>query len=258
MLPPAVTPLYVDGDFTVATAISTPIFSQPFAGDNGEYVLTQAFQQFAANFAPLALNTVHPSFASYVLTSESPLQDIGAGIVTWMRTYCKVPATRSDGGCISYPFIGFTAQTTIVGSVSTTLAGRPRFTEVVNARIQHDYYLVGSGGTYTDQTLIPINIEQRYYVPYGNIAISSGTTTFTPLYAAGSTLAILTGNQTDYLNDNVTVSGVAFSAPQASVPSRSAYTAMMIAGSEIVAEPSKVVRWMGNIWDRQTVYILAR
>lgn len=252
-------PIFIDGNWTVAAAVNTPQLSQPFPGDAGLYVLTQDFMQLAANFTALALNTAHPTFTDYVLTGESKPQPLDGGAQRWTRTYCKVPATRNDGGCIAYRFIGLAAQITQVGgSITQNLIGRPRYSRTVNCRIQHDYYLVGTGGTYTDETGIPLLPETQYYVPLGTTKINSGVTTFTPVYSSGNPLQALTGLPVDYLNDNATINGILFSAPQATIPSRTQYVNMIVNGTEIIAEGSKVTRWQGNIWDRVTVYIVAQ
>lgn len=101
---------FQDGDFTTALASGPILFSQPFVGDPGAYVLTQEFMQFRANWTALPFQTQvpdgaggfityvtrHPTYTDYYLTSESPLQSMDGGIVKWQRIYCQIPANRSD------------------------------------------------------------------------------------------------------------------------------------------------------------------
>lgn len=101
---------YVDGDFSVAAASGPALFSQPFVGDAGYYVLTQEFTQLLAYWTPLPLQTQipdgiggfltfvtrHPQYTNYFLTGEGPLQQLDGGIVKWQRVYCQIPANRSD------------------------------------------------------------------------------------------------------------------------------------------------------------------
>lgn len=264
-------PAYVDGDLTVATEVGKPRLTQPFAGDNGEYVLQQDFMQFLANFTPLALNTAFPTapYSSYLLTGESPLQNLDAGIVKWTRTYCLVPASRSDPGSTPYRFIGYAGQITLVGSTLISFVGRPRFTRVVKCRVQHDYFLIGTGGL-TDDSAITLFLEQGYYTPLGTTTTSGGVTTLTPLYPITNTLQQVTGNMVDNLNDNATWLGTSFSATL-TVPTRTQYLALITAGTplpnqagtgcrtgEIIAVGSTLSRWQGNILDRQTTYIYAQ
>lgn len=256
-------PVYVDGDFTVATAISKPRLSQPFQGDSGEYVLQQDFMQAVDSFVALGFNTAYTTapYTDYVLVGESPLANHDAGIVSWTRTYAKVPAQRSDPSSYSYRFIGYETQI-VVDSGDPTKSfryiGRPRFTREVASRIQHDYFLIGTGGLAT-QNLIPLLLEQAYYIPLGFQQFGPGTiNTFTPTYPITNALQQLTGNQVDFITDTVTFAGNAFVNSAGTIPSRTDYLAMVTAKSEIIAAGSKLTRWMGNIIDRATTYIVAQ
>jgi hypothetical protein len=116
--------------------------------------------------------------------------------------------------------------------------------------------MVGSGGSYSDPTLIPLIQEQLYYMPIGSFAVSGGTGTFTPVYPDGNPLQALTGQQVDFLFDSWSSGG--FTSSQHSYPSLTAYKALVVAGGYIVAQASTLSRWQGNIWDRSTVYVLAQ
>ncbi len=247
---------YSDID-TTSLKVGKARFSQPFMGDNGEYLLDQDFQVDIGSFAPLALNTVHPDFATYHLVGESPLQDLGGGQMKWTRTYAQVPALRNDYSSISYNFIGYLGVFPVqIGLTpgSPQLLGRPRFTAVVNCRIQSDYFLVGTGGSYTIASAIPQIYEQKYYVPSGTWQASGITFVFVPLYT-DPTLQALYGIPCEYIYD--TTGPLALSIAVPSVPTRSQYDAMRIAQTEIVAENSSLSRWRGNIYVRTTKYVVA-
>lgn len=85
---------FVDGDFTVAVAQGKPRRTYPIRGDTSSFYVEQDFMQYFANFAALALNTVHPDIAACYLVQESPQTDLGGGICRWTRTYAKIPANR--------------------------------------------------------------------------------------------------------------------------------------------------------------------
>ena len=231
-------------------------FSQPFMGDNGEYLLDQDFQVDIGSFAPLALNTVHPDYATYHLVGESQLQDLGGGQVKWTRTYAQVPATRNDYSSIAYNFIGYLGlNPTSIGTTpaAASVLGRPRFVSVVNCRIQSDYFLVGAGGLFSPASIASIP-EQKYYIPTGTWQASGMTFVFVPQYT-DPTLAALHGIPCDLIYD---ITGAfAFSVSVPSVPSRTDYEALRTAGSEIVAENSTLSRWRGNIYVRTTKYVVA-
>src|SRR5512146_759864 len=143
------TPTYVDGDFTVAEPVSLPVFSSPIRATTAEYIFTQDWMQYRADFLPLALNTPHPSagqnpdYSAFLLVSEGPRQDIGGGVVKWTRTYAKVPDPYDEFESYSYPFIGLEGRWNI-GNQGNTVAvtGRPRKSAIVNSRVRHEYFLV--------------------------------------------------------------------------------------------------------------------
>jgi len=214
---------YVSGDFAVARPVSQLVFSEPFPGVNIEYVLTQSFMQFRADWSPIELNTPHPQFTEFLLVLESPLEDQGGGVVKWTRTYAKVPASYSEpGGNYAYNFIGFFGQT---GTNVTNITGRDRFTWNVPVTVQRDFFLVDAA-TPTDFQVIPVIERQRYY--FGS-------------------------------NPNLDVDFVGDSPPlaEATHPSRTEYEALITAQSEIVVETSRLSRWMGNIYVRETLYVKA-
>ena len=145
-------------DWTVATPVGIPEFITPIPALNVEYIFTQKYWQFRANFTPIAFNTPHPSsgltpdYSSYFLVAESKRRDIGFGVVEWERTYAKKPATYSEAQSHDYNFIGYMGQwisTTSSGftnnvppAIIASVTGRPRESYVVTSRLQYDYYLV--------------------------------------------------------------------------------------------------------------------
>ena len=231
-------PTYVDGNFDIAEPIGLPVFSSPVRSTTAEYTFTQEWMQSRKSFRSTPLNTAHPSYrqtpdySAWKLVAEGPRQDVGGGIVKWSRTYAKVPDSHDEYESYSYSFIGFIGVWT-VGNLSSSVqaTGRPRQSIVVTSRVQHDYFLVGSGGSYATASLIPIIKGQRY------LAAVPGPSE--PLYV-------------DYLWD------IGGGLANASSPSRTEYNAMIVAGTEIVAEDSRLSRWMGNIFLLQTRFVVAQ
>lgn len=216
--------LVYDGDYSTAQAVTNPELSAPIAGVNANYLLRQDFMQSLSSFVALALNTPHPTYSTYYLVDESEKVDIGGGLVRWTRTYAQVPASYSEpGGNYAYSFIGFYGQ---FGINVTQITGRERQTEVVPVRINRDFFLVGPGQIYTDPNDIPTMPEQQYY---------SGSPTL----------------KVNYIGDSPPLQ-------IATTPSRTAYDALVAAGSEIVVEASTIFRWMGNIYVRETRYVTAK
>jgi hypothetical protein len=203
--------------------ISSPVFSQPFATVNDDYILRQQFSCFSDYYQPLGLNTPHPDYKDYILTNESERTQREANVVEWTRTYAKVPARYSMPSSLVYNFIGFKNTATVGG------AGRDRFNRAVGARIQFDYFLI-DGVVIKSALQIPSIDEYRYY-----------------LNNAGQQFNIFTDN---LFSAQVSDPG------NVTVPSIEDYMKLVTAKTEIVGQASTMRTWQGNIVERQTVYIL--
>jgi hypothetical protein len=219
---------YVSGDFDIAEPITQLVFSEPFPGVNIAYVLTQEFMQNRSEWMPLPLNTPHPAYTEFLLVEESPLQDTGiAGVVKWTRTYAKVPASYDEpGGNYTYNFIGFVGS---FGINVTTVSGRERFAKNVPVKVVRDFFLVDAAGNpggpvYDMWQNIPVNEAQRYS------------------FTSAPELDV------DYIADSPPLA-------EATLPSRTEYEALI--GTYIAAETSRLARWMGQIYVRETLYIKA-
>ena len=278
----------IDGNFGVPYEVSPPRFSQPFDGDAGAYVLEQDFWIHENYFQSLPLNTPHESvngdpgisYPSYVLVKEGPTSKVGNGIVSWTRTYAALPASRDDWSRIAYTFIGFVGVLTPSAFTPGAVIGRPRTTAVVECRIQNDYFItlnnvpksvastVGSGSVASsvqpitqlsgvallnDPSAIPSVPKQSYIQAQGTWSGS----TFVPFYTDPVEQVLHglpLGGIWDTSGGNFPISGVTL----VPIPSRTQYDAWVAAGQEIVAEDSTVARWMGNIYVRQTKYVVAK
>jgi hypothetical protein len=248
-----------DGDFTVPEPVGLPIFQSPIRATTAEYIFTQDWMQALKDYKPAALNTPHPSagqtpdYSAFVLVAEGPRQDMGGGIVKWQRTYAKLPASHDEFESYAYPFIGLAGAWTVGNQSSVvTATGRGRTSHVVTSRVQHDYFLVRAPSTAGD---IPILKALRYF--------------------AGALPGPNTGLETDFVIDET-------GAVPASSPSRAQYLAWManattygfrggaivsndsatwtavVNPSQFIAEDSRLTRWQGSIWQRQTRFILAQ
>lgn len=215
--------LITDGDFSTASAVSDFRFSAPFAqyGIVNLYVVEQDFVINRASFAPLAIDTAHPTLAGYFLALETPMQAVAVeGTVKWTRRYAQVPASFSrKGGTYPYTFpILFTGVTS-----TSRLFSKPL---VVDSRVQVDFFHI------SDSTTVPVIEPQRY------INSLSGFDATSP-----------------YGEPVVTDPGFGVTP---TVPDLTTYNSWVSGGIEIVPEASKVTpNWMGTIQMRETLYIKA-
>lgn len=209
--------LWQDGDFTTAAAAS-PLKPASATPDGKYNIYSQDFVQTMTSFSPLDIGTAHPTQSGYYLVEETAPQPIGCGVGRWTRVYAKVPDQHNEYITFAYNYIGFSG---VFGANVTSVSGREREVRNVTSRIQHDYYLVGSA-TYPTVDDIPEIVEQRYYSVSPSVRV-------------------------EYIAD----------ASPSTTPSLTTYQALITAGSEIVAEPSMVERWKGNIYVRKTRYVPA-
>ena len=263
---PTLAPIYVSNDFTVAAAVNKPEFSMPFEGVNTNYLMTQDFMMFLANFSALPLNTAHPEYPAFLLVNEGPQKDMGGGVIKWTRTYALLPAPRNDFTSLAYSFIGFYGATASLAAAATfPVIGRARPTLTVACRVQYDYFLwvdsntikdstganvfTGTPGTATPDN-IPVIFGQRYYTPKGTVPVPGS---FIPTYPAGSLNDILFGTPVDFIYDPSDFGGFI-----PTIPSRTQYNTLVANQTEIVAEDSTTSRWHGNMYQRVSKYIVAR
>lgn len=215
--------VYEDGSYAVASPVTLPQFSAPFAdqGINVDYILTQDWVQNLDDFEPLALDTPHPDYDDFKLASESEKRDLGGGKVQWTRTYAKLPEEFArPNGNVAYNFIGFAG----VGGINTPEASfRPRISRAVPSKLVRKFFR-------TSDPLVDI--------PF--------------IEATSYTFEAQPNQDVDFLQDNPPFANV-------TVPTRAEYEALIDADDwNIVVEASRVSVWMGNIYVRETIYIKAQ
>ena len=210
--------LKTDGTFTSAAIHGAARFSCPIEGDSATTQFEQDYMVTFANYSPLAIGTAHATLTAHYLLRESPLEDMGGGIAKFTRTYCEVPANRSEYETFAYNFIGFWIPPSVGGIGSQ---GRDRFTQTVISRIDYTYALT------TPPAMI---LAQQYTIS------SDATLKLDFLFYAA----------------NINDSNISVEDYQTLVST----THTNIATQGIVAEDSRISRWQGTIYERATRYIL--
>ena len=211
---------YIDGDYSEATPCSAPVFESAFEHTTEKHILRQDWCQDADLWQPLGLSSQHPDFSDYILVSEGPHQDLGAGAIKWERVYARIPETFVElAGNIAYQFIGFWGANAVH---TPFFDGREPFTRNVPCQVTRDFYLTD------DPDTIAIIPATRYY--------SGANDNFDLTYLGDSPPYYVT-----------------------SVPSPDAYEDLINDDAfNLVAEASAVTRWMGNIWMRETKRVKAQ
>lgn len=279
---PYAKPKWLDGNYQIATPINLPVFSSPIPSTTTEYLMRQEYQQFKNNFTPLALSTAHPDYPTFLLVEETDKKDLGGGIIQWTRVFAAVPATHYETESFTYPFIG--VLNLLPGGVLIT---RTRKAWTVKSRIQYDYFLAPS--TVTDPILgtlitittfndIPQILDMQYVFQatvggalYGGITMatdllqfaSSSTPTWpsSDQYLANFVGDALVNGWNGTIAKIVTFKTSTFSGgppPTSGHMQGTIDTLNSVMGGIIPAEPSRLTRWQGNIFQRATRYVLAQ
>ena len=279
-------PDYVDGDFTTAKACGLPVFQSPVPSSADAYIFSQDFCQFLANWSAATYGTAHgssgktPDYSAWKLINEGPREDIGNGVVRWKRTYAKLPDSFDDWETTSYNFIG-TAPGSF-GGLSTSQNGRLRFSELVTARVKHDFFLVpssftdpitGDHVTATTAGDIPVVRALAYCQQFVYLGVQYGGYYYRQDYVSdayvssnpGGDLFQTTPSGTQYqaMVDDAAIHGWNATASLQKLTGTAPVlvdTAATVYGGQLVAEESRLFRYQGSgpIWERLTRYILAR
>lgn len=276
---PYPSPLYVDGRYDTATPVSLPEFSSPISGDPNEYVLEQKFVKSRNAWnsdGPLALNTPHPDYTDFILVEESPRRDIGGGIVEWIRKFAKVPDNLIDWESKDYSFIGLSGST----SLGTATPNRARQARVVNCKILYEYFLTGLGGSYAEAGDIPKIWAMQYCQQLiVDAAILGGITypveSLNPASSSSQTYPTLEQYYNLMLPDayangwNATVTNEVIFTDYTFAGAPGSYTGHF-AGAIDTSDPNNklggiipvtdsiLTRWLGNIYQRQSRYVLVQ
>lgn len=220
--------------------VDAPVLSCPFPSVNIAYVLHQQMRCLHNYWQPCPLNTPYdesvyrgviewPELGGYLLCEESERQDVGGGVVEWTRTYAQVPATHYQPTSINYRFIQFLFPTVINGTTFFPVNGRPSFEQTVTGSVKFEYFLLNDGESLFD---VPTLQPYQYYSNQINSVARN-------IFA-------------DFLLPDTYPDGP-------TIPSIEEYTDLIgDATTPIIAQPSQIRRWMGNIIERQTIYIVAQ
>jgi hypothetical protein len=228
-----------DGALTTAQEQGGARKSFPFEGDVASFIVEQDYLVLLASYSPVAISTAHGTFTNAFLVRESALENIGAGVVKFTRTYAQIPATRNEYGTFAFQYPGLYGTLTPPYAFQYwTVAddGRDPYLDVGSSRMKHEYFLCAAGQTYATPDLIPILPKLAFNI---------------------------IGNESSR-NAYLLKEGVFWSDTN---PTVEAWLDLVAGGSgigegaedgEFIAEDSTIERWMGDIYVRVTRYLKAK
>jgi hypothetical protein len=230
-----------DGLLTTAQTVGGARKSFPFEGDVSSFIVEQDYHVLLTSYSPLALSAAHGTYTNAYLVRESSLENIGAGVVMFTRTYAQIPASRSEYGVFNYTMPGLLDSTNTPAPPYNLVAvyvGDGRDPKLVTSgdRVLFEYFLCAAGQTYTTPGAIPILPAQEFVLSTNPLSLVYY------LWANG-----------------------AFGAN--TIPSRAQWETLIAGGTgigtgaaagEFISEASSISRWMGDIYVRQTRYTKAK
>lgn len=290
--------VYEDGVWTTAAVHGPKRWHTPFPGTSERVAFEQTYRQYAANFSAVTVGTAHPSVSGFYLASEGNYQGLDAGVQEWVRTYAKIPSSRTEYGSHVYTIPGITPDDlATVNHISGTpsdigggliritttgahglsvddiviityqiqMATNPSFVPILyNARTIVavtsttldvaeisdprgsiiDWFSVTYGVVGRDpmQFPVPCRIQYDYFMP--GVSPDITTPNDIPIITAVRIMSN-DGTETQYYSSVTT-------------PTVEDYMALVDAGEWVVAVDSTLRRWMGNIYERETLYVQAR
>jgi len=199
--------------------------------------------EFPSGPYPMAL------LRSTYLIEEGELQDIGGGLAKIRRRWASLPATRCEPEQYASTFPALD---------STSGVSRPSITRNAMSRIQYDYFI------FDDANVLAIPLFDINTNPNGQrLNLTTG------FYPAG---IIIQPFQAFDATAPVTSGGLFIGSPVeslddvgGSVPAAQDYIDWATGGgstgglpAEICVESSTMTRWMGNIFERRTRFVLAQ
>lgn len=229
----------IDGALTTAQIQGGARKSFPFEGDLSSFIVEQDYMVLLANYAPPAAGAAHATYTTAYFVRDSALENIGAGVVRFTRTWAQIPAARNEYGTFAFQFPGLYGTLTPPYAFQYwTVAddGRDPYLDVGSSRLKYEYFLCIAGQTYETPDLIPILPKLAFN---------------------------LIGNESSR-NAYLLKEGVFWSDTN---PTYEAWVDLMAGGSgigtgaedgEFIAEDSTVERWMGEIYVRVTRYLKAK
>lgn len=219
-----------------ARPVAFPVLSNPFPGRNEALVLRQEFECWGNSWTPLDLDTPYNSagnfagaedwvdWSDFILVEESERQPIGGGFVRWTRAFAVVPdnsITAPFGvACAHFDQISYGYNFPGYNAVGNV---RDPFPDTVPGIKVYEYFLLASG----DQ--VAAVSPQIFYLKVDPTGANKN-----------NLVTVLTGAAT----------------ANETVPTFETWRSWINAGTPIVPQASLPFRWMGNIWGRETIYIL--
>lgn len=285
---------YDDGNFMAPVAIGPLHVIQPFEGDTASTILEQDFMVDATRFDRMPLDTPHEERPDHYLVRESDPRSIGQGLFEFTRQWAKVPGGRIEyethvyrvpgiEGAVAGDTRNIVGSSTFGGVLTLTTATAHTFDAGDPVRITYVVTDTESGINIPRNVgRTVLSVPDTTHVTVGSITDSAGPMTLNQILPASAGRAPLDRTVLSLISLDYFLPGVSQGIASArdievfeplrpigadgdetdllsatTSPTASEYRALVTAGTLVVAEPSIIRRWRGNIYERATRYVRA-
>jgi hypothetical protein len=283
-----------DGTYTEPFAVGPVLFECPFPGDIVSTVGRQPYCVEASSFARAALDTPHPDYPDHYLVDETTPHHVGAAVVQWERVYARIPNSRIESESFPARLPGIDPRTVtqrhVIASVSTfggfivTTGTAHGFTTGDSVLVTYVVFDPVQGINLTRAvTRAVLSTGPDTVFTCARITDVSNTITWGNVWKNYAGRPPITRVVTSWLHHNYFMPGVSpgVESPDqielfnpilivdsdgnetetisaTTIPDNDDWRALVVARTKVVAEPSIVKRWRGNIYERITRYITAQ
>tara|TARA_R110000803_G_scaffold89823_3_gene157108 strand:- start:111 stop:974 length:864 start_codon:yes stop_codon:yes gene_type:complete len=248
----------------------------------------QPMIQDRSSFQPIPLDSQHPTERNFYLVGESPATSFGGDLVSWVREYATIPASRSIPQSHPWKIPGLGAEAPPGSLVNITGSAINGLLQTLTVDADPDAV---AGGTVSIQYVTASETAQQNQVTQRGIdSATASQVVITPPITDPNfigwlqlqtiepgrdpeVMPVASDLEIDYFLPNVNTgsrSGIPIvleyaiisdstgrktaSFTATSVPSLSTYRAKVAAGARICCARSTLTPWKGNIVARQTRY----
>jgi hypothetical protein len=240
---PSIRVLY-DGDYTVAQQAGSAVPVNPIPEDPKPYLYRIKYWQFLANYAPPDPGSAGPNGGYFVGEVPGSFQDVGAGVVEFVREFAFIPDSRQEFESYTYSY-----QYWQISGGSGSVTEVPMTTL---SRVQYDYFHLSS----VPQALASLQAAEG--AGGGATSLTNGSSGWQGVVGGGSVDHWISGGVGA---DGASISQISLpKAPRVfqvfnAIYFRNGYGGL-VNGEEILAEDATLRRWRGLIFERKQRFVV--
>jgi hypothetical protein len=287
---------FTDGNFLDPVPISERTFTAPFPEISDQYVHSQRFIQRSSRFRTTRLGTADPDFPQSYLISESERFPHGKGIVSWTRTYSRIPSRRRIGESYAWTLPGLSTTAFYTPRIINNSGSRNIGGSATQIQTIESHGLVVGDSVLISATITTGDVQQTFHFQRKVASVVNlNAITVTPAVIEGGSVFYLTlskleggrdprtetvhswliydyylpglpgqptsSNEIEIIKVPIILDSVGKETDSYSItttPTKAAYLSDVASNRQIVSESSVIRPWEGPILERVTRYVRAQ